>query len=95
MSYIHIRHKVKDYGKWKKAVLACADWRKASGELSFEVFRDSIAPNDLTVICRWANSGQARKFAGSAELRKRMADAGVQGKPQVQFFKSGENLSVA
>lgn len=95
MSYVLIRHKVKDYAKWKRTVLACAEWRKAGGELSFQVLRSSTAPNDLAVLCRWADSDQARKFVASTALRERMREAGVVGKPQIQFFKSSEDLSVA
>lgn len=94
MAYVLIRHKVANYAKWKKAVRACAAWRKAGGELSFQVFRASAAPNDLTVICRWASAERARKFVASAELRQRMRDAGVVGKPEVRFFKAVEDLSV-
>ncbi len=95
MSYVLIRHKIADYAKWKRAVRACSDWRKASGELSFQVFRCAKTPNDLTVVCRWSNAGAAKKFTKSAELRKRMRDAGVISKPEVHFFKSAEDLSVA
>jgi quinol monooxygenase YgiN len=95
MSYVLIRHKVGDYAKWKRTVQACAEWRKANGELSFQVLRSSTAPNDLTVLCRWSSSDQARKVVASAALRERMREAGVMGKPQVQFFKSAEDLSVA
>ena len=95
MSYVLIRHKVADYAKWKRAVQSCADWRKASGELSFQVFRSAKAANDLTVICRWASAAQMRNFVASAELRQRMKDAGVIGKPEVHFFKQAEDLSVA
>jgi heme-degrading monooxygenase HmoA len=95
MSYVLIRHKIANYAKWKQAVHACAAWRKASGELGFQVFRSAKAPNDLTVVCRWANSGQARKFVSSAELRQRMREAGVIGKPEIHFFKGSEDLSVA
>ena len=95
MSYVLIHHKVANYAKWKRAVGACAAWRKAGGELSFQVFRDSAAPNDLTVICRWASAAQARKFVASSELRDRMRDAGVVGKPEIRFFKAAEDLSVA
>ncbi len=95
MSYVLIRHKVRDYAKWKRAVQTCAEWRKANGELNFQVLRSSSAPNDLTVVCRFGSSGHARKFVTSAALRERMREAGVTGKPQLQFFKSAEDLSVA
>jgi hypothetical protein len=95
MSYVLLRHKVRDFAKWKKVVQAAAEWRKAGGEQSFEVFRSSAAANDLTILCRWSDAVKARKFIGSTELRERMSEAGVIGKPQVEFFKSSENLSVS
>ncbi|MBI3416035.1 MAG: cyclase [Verrucomicrobia bacterium] len=94
MSYVLIHHKVANYAKWKRAVRACAAWRKAGGELSFQVLRSSAAPNNLTVVCRWASAERARKFVASAELRDRMRDAGVVSKPDVHFYKSAEDLSV-
>ena len=74
MSHVLIRHKVGNYAKWKRAVQSCAGWRKASGEQSFQVFRMSSAPNDLTILCRWSSAAQARKFMTSAELRQRVRD---------------------
>ena len=95
MTYVLISHKVADYAKWKKAVRACAAWRKASGELSFQVLRSAEVPNDLTILCGWDTAARARKFAASAELRERMRAAGVNSKPEVRFFKSSEDLGVA
>ena len=95
MPYVLIRHKVADYARWKRVVRGAAPFRKAGGEQSFQVFRSSKAPNDLTVVCRWANAGRARKFVASAELRKRMREAGVISKPEIHFFKNAEDLSVA
>ena len=95
MPYVLIRHKISNYAKWKSAVRAAAAWRKASGEKSFQVLRSSSALNDLTVVCGFASADKMRKFVGSAELRKRMRDAGVISKPEVHFFRDAENLSVA
>ena len=95
MSYILIRHKIANYAKWKKTVRACAAWRKAGGERSFQVLRSAQSPNDLTVICGFASAAIARKFVASSELRERMREAGVIGKPEVRFFKQAENLTVA
>jgi quinol monooxygenase YgiN len=95
MSYVLVRHKVADYAKWKRTVRSAAAWRKASGELSFQVFRSSVDPNDLTVLCRWAGAAQMKKFVESAELRERMQQAGVINKPDIQFFSKAEDLSVS
>jgi len=94
MAYVLLRHKVDNYAKWKRTVQACAEWRKTNGEASFQVFRSSASPNDLTVLCRWADAAQARKFIASPALRERMRDAGVLGKPQVHFFKDSDDLTV-
>lgn len=95
MSYVIIRHKVADYARFKRVVNAARVWRKASGEKSFHVLRSSKNPNDLIVCCGWDNAARMQKFMKSPELRKRMREAGVVGKPNVSFFSKKEDLSVA
>lgn len=94
MPFVLLRHKIADYTRWKRAVHAATAFRKVNGELSFEVLRSSDDPNDVTVICEWASAAKARKFVESDELRKRMKEAGVVGKPKIQFFGKAEDLSV-
>jgi heme-degrading monooxygenase HmoA len=94
MTFVLIRHKVSDYANWKRGVHAATAFRKINGELSFKAFRGSDDPNDVTVICEWASAAKARKFMESAELRKRMKEVGVVGKPKVQFFGKAEDMSV-
>jgi len=95
MSYVLIRHKVANYAKWKRVVQAATAWRKASGEKSFQVFRSSSAPNDLTIVCGWDSTARMQKFVESAELRERMKQAGVVSRPQIHFFSKADDLSVA
>ncbi|NOT30758.1 MAG: antibiotic biosynthesis monooxygenase [Planctomycetes bacterium] len=94
MPFVLLRHKIADYAKWKRVVHAAAAFRKTNGELSFKVLRSSDDPNDVAVICEWASAAKARKFLESDELRKRMKEAGVVGKPKIQFFGKAEDLSV-
>ena len=95
MSYVLIRHKVANYAKWKRVVQAATAWRKASGEKSFQVFRSSSAPNDLTIVCGWDSTARMQKFVESAELRERMKQAGVVSRPEIHFFSKADDLSVA
>lgn len=95
MPYVSIRHKVADYAKWKRAVHAANEFRKTSGEKSFQVYRDRKSPNDVTVVCSWDNASKMQKFIKSAQLRKAMKAAGVVSKPVVQFFSKVEDLSVS
>ena len=94
MPYVILRHKVADYAKWKRVVRSVAAMRKKSGESSFQVYRDSRRPNDLTVICSWDTAARMKKFMKSADLRKGMKAAGALGKPVVQLFSKAEVLSV-
>jgi heme-degrading monooxygenase HmoA len=95
MTYIIVRHKVKDYRKWKQAVHNHSDMRKAGGEKSFRVFRSAEDSNNLTIVCEWESLAKARKFIQSQELRDAMKLAGVVGKPQVYFFNQSESLDLA
>jgi len=95
MSYVLLRHRVANYAKWKRVVTAASAWRKASGEKSFYVCRNSKNPNDLMVWCEWDTTARMQKFVRSAELRKRMKEAGVSSKPEIHFFNKMEDLSVA
>lgn len=94
MTYIIVRHKVKDYRKWKQAVHDHREMRKTSGEKSFRVFRSVEEPNNVTVLCEWESLAKARKFIQSEELREAMKKAGVKGKPQVYFFNQAESLDI-
>ena len=94
MSSVMIRHKVANYAKWKRGVVAAKTWRKASGEKSLYVCRSSKNPNDLLVWCEWDNAARMKKFMKSAELRKAMKGAGVLGKPEVSFYGTMEDLTV-
>lgn len=95
MTYIIVRHKVKDYRKWKQAVQNHKEMRRAGGEKSFLVFRSVGAPNDLTVLCEWESLAKARRFIQSKELREAMKTAGVIGKPQIHLFNQSESLDLA
>ena len=94
MSFIMIGHKVANYAKWKRTVKSLAKWRKASGEKCFYVCRGPKSPNELLVWCEWDTPARAKKFVKSAELRKRMKEAGVVGKPNISFWNKMEVLSV-
>ncbi|MBI3880151.1 MAG: hypothetical protein HY301_08815 [Verrucomicrobia bacterium] len=94
MPSVLIRHKIANYAKWKRAVLAFKKFRKASGEKSFRCYRSSASPNLVTVVCCWSTTAKMKKFIKSADLRKAMRSAGVVSKPEIQFFAKAEDLSV-
>lgn len=86
MASMLVQHKVKDYAEWHKVFESHDGWRKSSGELSHQIFRDASDPNKLTVLNKWRSLAEAQKFASSPELRAAMEKAGVDGAPVVSFL---------
>jgi quinol monooxygenase YgiN len=86
MACMIITHNVKDYAEWKKAFDSFLMMRRASGELSASVYRDSTDENKLTIVNKWDSLDNAQKFAHSPELREAMQKAGVMGAPSVSFL---------
>lgn len=93
MPYVMVRHKIANFPKWKRVVQSAAKWRKDSGEKSFYFCRGAKSSNELLVWCEWDNAAKMKKFVKSAELRKRMKEAGVVGKPEISFWDKLEDLS--
>jgi quinol monooxygenase YgiN len=86
MASMLIHHTVKDYAEWKKVFDSALEMRKASGELSAQIYRDASDPNKITTINKWDSLANAQKFAHSPDLKTAMAKAGVVGAPEVYFL---------
>lgn len=87
MPYMLIRHKVRDYAKWKPIYDAHGVQRKASGEKSARLFRSAGDPNEIVLLFEWDSLDNARRFIGSEDLRQAMQRAGVADKPDVFFLE--------
>jgi quinol monooxygenase YgiN len=88
MASMIIQLKVKDFAEWKKVFDSLAGFRKSSGQLSEQVFRDASDPNSLTTLTKWNSLENAQKFSRSPELKAAMATEkiGVAGPPSVYFL---------
>ncbi len=82
-----IRHKVKDYEKWKRLFDDHGAKRKAGGSKGGRLFRSEKDPNEVVILFDWEDFGKAHQFADSEDLRKRMEGAGVLGKPDLYFLE--------
>jgi heme-degrading monooxygenase HmoA len=87
MVNILIRHKVKDYDKWKPVFDEHQAFRKAGGEKEARLFRNIDDPNEITILQKWDTIEKARKFTESSDLKKAMQKAGVAGKPDIYFIE--------
>jgi quinol monooxygenase YgiN len=87
MVHVLIKHKVKDYDKWKSVFDEHSDSRKAGGEKGARLFHNVDKPNDIVIILEWDSIENAKKFYESDDLKKVMKDAGVLMKPYIYFLE--------
>jgi heme-degrading monooxygenase HmoA len=93
MPYMLIRHKVKDFTKWKPVYDEYADVRKDGGSRGAHLFRNADNHNEILILYEWENLDKARKFAQSENLRQKMQEAGVLEKPDIYFLDEVEKTS--
>lgn len=94
MTYLLVRHKDKDYTKWKTVFDEHNATRKASGSRGGRLFRNADNPNEIVVIFEWDSLENARRFAQSEDLKKTMQRAGVIDKPDVYLLEEIERVPV-
>lgn len=63
---------------------------KEAGSTGGRLFHSADDPNDVLVLLEWDDMDKARTFAGSAQLREAMEEAGVGGRPEVRFLEHEE-----
>ena len=90
MSYVLVRHKVKDFAKWKPVYDAHGATRKAAGSKGARLFRNVEKPKETVILFEWSDISQARAFAKSKDLREAMKRAGVTDRPDIYFLDEVE-----
>lgn len=93
MPYLLVRHKMKDYAKWKQVFDEHGSTRKANGSKGGHLFQNSDNPSEIVILFEWDDLKKARQFAQSEDLRKAMERAGVSDKPDVYFLEKIETPS--
>lgn len=93
MPVVLVRHKVKDYARWRPLYDEDGSARKAAGCKGTQVFRSADDPNEVMLLLEWDDLAKARQFAQSADLRDTMQRAGVLGKPDVDFLHDAGRTS--
>ena len=77
ITHLHVGFKVENYERWKEGYDASMEQRKASGEISFKVFRNADDPNTVTVLSVQESAEKVQAFLESPELKARMKAAGI------------------
>jgi hypothetical protein len=87
MAHVLIRHRVKDFAKWKRAYDAHAPMRRKAALRQKALLRSARNPRDVLILFQAANLKTAKAFTASRQLRQVMKEAGVVGKPEISFLR--------
>ena len=90
MIVMAIKHRVKDFGRWKSAYDAFPP--TAAGALFARVNRATDDANDVLVVTGWNAEKDAQAFRSNPELGTKMAAAGVVGAPRFELYEQVEVL---
>ena len=93
MATMFVRHKVSDYGNWKRVYDEFASARKEQGVTGATVHRDANDSNTIIVTHQFDDVNAAVAFANSEDLKSAMANAGVNGPPEIWFGEDIEQTS--
>jgi heme-degrading monooxygenase HmoA len=93
MPYLLIRHRIKDFERWKRLFDEHAATREASGSKGGRLFRSPENCNEVVALFEWEDLDLAKRFALSENLRAVMQEAGVSELPDIFLLDDVESLS--
>lgn len=77
VTHMHVGFRVEDYERWKTGYDASLEQRKASGEVSYAVYRNVDDPHVVTVISVQQSADKVQAFIDSPALQEQMKQAGI------------------
>lgn len=77
MATTFVQHRVADYDAWRPVYDGVADLQRQGGVVEQAVYRAADDPSNVLVMHRFGSAGEARAFFDNPDLRKALADAGV------------------
>ena len=83
MAWIHVRHSVADFTKWKPVFDETTEYKRNHGWKRFFVFAVEGNRTDVMVMEEFDTREHAQAFLDSAYLREAMARGGVSGAPEM------------
>jgi len=90
MAWIHVRHSVVEYLKWKAVYDETAEYKRAHGWKRYQLYAVGENRNDVLVMEEFTTRALAQEFIDSAYLREAMARAGVSGAPEILVVEALE-----
>jgi hypothetical protein len=86
ITYVLVRHKVKDFKVWKQAYEAHLPKRVEAGLTEAYLLRGADNSNEVVILFEAKDLARAKAFAESPDLRETMVNAGVVDKPDIYFL---------
>lgn len=87
MGLFIVRHKVKDFGKWRPVFDDDEERRKAAGLSNPRVYRSTEDPNEVVAMFDCADLGRTKQFfAADPKMKEAMEASGVIDQPTVYFL---------
>lgn len=93
MPFTVVRHKVADYGKWKRAFDADAGNRREHGSKGGYLLRNADDPNEIVIVLEWDSIQGMREFAQSPRLKEAMREGGVIDTPDLYMCEEVEKVA--
>jgi heme-degrading monooxygenase HmoA len=87
MSYMMIRHKVRDFDEWKPGYDAHRPAREAAGLREVQLLRNIDDPQEVVVLFEVSDLEKARAFAASEDLKQKMQEVGVTDRPDIYYLQ--------
>ena len=88
MTIMFVRHHVADYEAWRRVYDSVGEIQRQGGVTEEAVYRAEDDPDDVLVMHQFSSSGEAHSFMENPDLRKAMADAGVDaGSLRVEVYE--------
>ncbi len=94
MAYLLLMEKVKDYSKWKPVIDELAKNRKEYGSQGGRIFHLADKPNELGILYEFESIEKAKKYAQSADVKKKIERAGIIGKSEFYYLEEVEQVPV-
>jgi hypothetical protein len=88
MGMMIVRHKVKDYGKWRPVFDADAGNLRAAGLTNPRVLRSADDKSEIVIVLDAKDTKMAKDFAASPDLKEAMMKAGVIDVPTIYFLEA-------
>jgi hypothetical protein len=86
LTYMLVRHKVRDYSVWKRGYDAHLPKRVEAGLTEKFLFRGANDTNEVIILFEAKDIARAKKFSESPDLRETMEKLGVIDKPDIYFL---------